>query len=203
MKIHVKILPALCALLAVGAFTPASYAQRAVQSPFSVTVARDKTSSGRQTEYDTGYYSSRNYNRSVALKITVRNMTTNSFDTKLEALFVAEAMSAGSADGIYCKRETSATLTSREVHEFATDSEPLQSHVDKGYYYNYKSGSKFKGYIVRIFANGQLVEVNASQPSLQKIGWDDKTIKKMLGEKEDKPEGGGKNPPGRKTTTSF
>ena len=190
----------VCAFL----FEHAALAQRAAQSPLVVTVTRDKTDGGRTTHYDTGYDSSKSYNAKVSLKIAVRNMITNSVETKIEALFVADAMSAGSADGIYCKRETSATLNPGESRDFSTESDPLESHVYKSYEYSSKSGSRFKGYIVRVFADGQLVEVNASQPSLKKTGWDEKTVKKMLGEKDDAPDGGDKKPPPQKKgPTSF
>lgn len=178
----------MSALLLAVAFALPVHAQRAVQSPLVVKVTREKTASGRNTEYDTGYSSSKTYNRSVALKIAARNMTTNTWDVKVQALFVAEAMSAGAADGIYCKKETKDTLGPREAKDFTTESDPLGASVYKSYYgYNSKSGSKFKGYIVRIFANDQLVEVNASTPSLQKTGWDEKAIEKMMGEEEKAP----------------
>lgn len=169
------------AALAVTLLVPSALAQRAVQSPLVVTVSRDKTASGRNTEYDTGYSSSKTYNRAVALKINVRNMSTNKVDVRMQALFVAEAMSSGAADGIYCKREEKQALASREAFDFMAESDPLGSSVYKSYYgYNYKSGSKFKGYIVRIFANENLVDVTGSTPSLQKLGWDEKAIKKMM-----------------------
>lgn len=159
-----------------------AFAQRAIQSPLVVTVTRDKTDSGRTTHFDDGYDSSKSYNRTVSLKINVRNMSTNEIPVKIQALFVAESQGYGGQDGIYCKRETEAKLTARESHDFSTESDALAGHVYKSTYssYSYKSGSKFKGYIVRVFANDQLVEVNGSQPSLQKVGWDEKALKKML-----------------------
>lgn len=203
MKTHLLLVRGVfLALVSASLVAVPARAQRAVQSPLVVNVSRDKTDSGRNTEYDTGYSSSRTYNRSVALKIAARNMTTNAVDVKIQALFVAEAMSSGSADGIYCKRETSAALGPREAKDFTTESEPLGSSVYKSYYgYNSKTGSKFKGYIVRVFANDQLVEVNGSTPSLQKTGWDEKAIRKMLGETDEAPQPG--RPPAGKKATTF
>lgn len=179
-------LSGLMAVVAVaGLMAGEAQAQRAPSSPFSVTVARAKTDSGRQTNYDTGYSSSKNYNRSVGLKVTVRNMTTNDVETKVEGLFVAEAMSAGAADGIYSRVIETEKIPGRGVKDFMIESEALAGHEYKGYYYNYKSGSKFKGYIVRVFANGQIAEVNGSQPSLQKLGWDEKALKKMTPQEEE------------------
>jgi len=175
-------------------------AQRAVQSPLLVKVTREKSDSGRNTEYDSGYSSSRTYNRSVAIKIAARNMTTNTVNLKIQALFVAEALSSGSSDGIYCKKEVTDSLGPRDGKEFVTESDPLGSSVYKSSYgYSYKSGSKFKGYIVRIFADGSLVEVNGSTPSLQKVGWDERAVLKMLGEESP----GGETPAGRKEPSIF
>jgi hypothetical protein len=198
-----KTIHGVVAMLVVAGFAAGEVrAQRAPGSPFSVTVTRAKTESGRQTNYDTGYSSSKNYSRSVALKVTIRNMTTNEVDTKVEGLFVAEAMSAGAADGIYCRQVENEKIPPRGSKDFTLESEPLKGHEYKGYYYNEKSGSKFKGYLVRVFANDQLAEVNGSQPSLQKLGWDEKALKKMLPQEaeEERPPrrfGGGDVPPRR------
>lgn len=155
--------------------------QRPMQSPLVVTVTRSKTDSGRKTAYDSGYSSSKEYSRSVVLKSTTRNMATNDITVRQEAYFVSEAMSSGGQDGIYSRSETNLTVATRGVFEQTIESEPLTSQEYKSSYgSNYKYGSKFKGYIVRTFANGQLVDVQASQPSLQKAGWDDKLLKRML-----------------------
>lgn len=175
-----RIAPVLLAL-ALPLSNEALAQQRAIQSPLVVSVVRGKTDSGRRTNYDTGYSSSKEYSRSISLRVSTRNMSTNTVEMRQEALFVAEAMSQGSADGVYSRCDTNLLLSARSATEFIADSEPLSGHEYKSSYgYNYKYGSKFKGYIVRTFANGQLVDVQASQPSLLKAGWDEKTIKKML-----------------------
>lgn len=181
MKCNGKLGWVLVMILGFGVSTYTEAQQRAVQSPLVITVVRGKTDSGRRTNYDTGYSSSREYNRSVQLKISTRNMSTNSVDMKQEALFVADAMSQGSVDGIYSRSDTNLSLAARSSTDFEVESAPLGgSEYKSSYGYNYKSGSKFKGYIIRTFANGQLVDVQASQPSLQKAGWDEKAIQKML-----------------------
>ena len=172
------------ALLAAALFGGAQMVvaqQIPLHSPLVVQVLRSKTDSGRRTNFDSGYSSSKDYNRTVSLKATIRNMSTNTIDMKQEAFFVAEAMSSGSADGIYSRNERSERIPARGVLENNVESEPLTGHEYKSSYgSNYKYGSKFKGYIVRTFANGQLVDVQASQPSLEKVGWDDKALKRML-----------------------
>lgn len=177
-----KVRLSVAVLLALaGSVLVAQAQQRPMQSPLVVTVTRAKTDSGRKTAYDSGYSSSKDYSRSVVLKASTRNMATNDVTVRQETYFVAEAMSAGGQDGVYSRSETNLTVATRGVFEQTVESEPLASHEYKSSYgSNYKYGSKFKGYIVRTFANGQLVDVQASQPSLQKAGWDDKQLKRML-----------------------
>lgn len=171
----------LLAAAALGGAPVAIAQQKPLHSPLVVQVARSKTDSGRRTNFDSGYSSSKDYNRTVSLKSTIRNMSTNAIAMKQETFFVAEALSAGSADGIYSRNERSENIPARGLLENSVESEPLTGHEYKSSFgSNYKYGSKFKGYIVRTFANGQLVDVQASQPSLEKIGWDDKALKRML-----------------------
>lgn len=184
-----KTIHAMAAAVLFGGFSACdALAQyRAPGSQLMVTVTRAKSESGKQTDYDTGYSSSRNYSRSVVLKVTVRNMGSAEVDAKVQGLFVAEAMSSGSADGIYCKTEESDKIPPRGSKDFMIESEPLKGHKYSGYYYNYQSGSKLKGYIVRVFSGGALSYVDGSTPSLLKLGQDEKAIKKMSPEEEERP----------------
>lgn len=188
-----KTIHAVTAAVLIGSFgAGGALAQyRAPGSQLMVTVARAKSDSGKQTEYDTGYSSSRNYSRSMVLKVTVRNMGAAEVDAKVEGLFVAEAMSAGAADGIYCRTEESDKIPPRGSKDFLIESEPLKGHKYSGYYYNYKSGSKLKGYIIRVFSGGTLSYVDGSTPSLQKLGQDEKALKKMTPQDEEPRRFGG------------
>lgn len=165
----------------VAAVLPA-HAQRAVQSPLMVTVVRN--SSSRTTQQ-------------MGLKITIRNMSKNDVDVRLEALFLASGGSRGNQDGIYCERKTSATLKPSESREFETESEQPNgsSYTYNGNYYYYSS-MKVRGYMTRVFADGQLVNVTGSAPSFQKAGWDDKEMAK-LGYSGPGPSGEASRPAGR------
>lgn len=148
------------------AVMPSAQAQRAVQSPLTVQVIRTKTDKNDQQ---------------IGLKITVRNMSSKPVEMKLEALFTGEPMYGGrSREFIFSERKTSKTFAPGESHEFNTESD---AGVDRTYsfdgtYYSYSS-LKIKGYLTRVFADGQLVNVSGSVPSLQKVGWDDEALDKL------------------------
>ena len=157
----------IAVFLCFAGAVPPVLAQRAVQSPLMVTVGRNSSTSAHG-------------NQQVELKIAVRNMSTSEVEMRLEALFVAEPIGHAGTDGIYCKHTESATLGKGEAHDFLMQSDPLEGQrYQSAYGYTYGYGSKFKGYIIRVFANGQLVNVNATLPSLQKAGWDEKGLVKL------------------------
>lgn len=160
----------MAALFLVAAFLAAlpAAAQRAVQSPLSVTVKRTKMDSVR---------------KQVELTISLRNMTQQEVETRIEALFIADGLGDGGLDGVYCRKTSTQTLKPSEARDFKTLSDPLESLyvlTSNGEGYRYRYNNKFKGYIVRVFANGTLVRVDGTSPSFEKIAWDDKELGKML-----------------------
>lgn len=155
-----------CFLAAVlAAVTPAAFAQRAVQSPVTVQVIRTKTDSKSQQ---------------IGLRMTVRNMSQKEVNVRVEALFIAEPAYGGGKEFIFCERKTGRAFTGGEMHEFNTESEEGASRLYEvnGVYYSYTT-LKIKGYITRVFADGQLVNVSGSVPSMQKLGWDDALLAKL------------------------
>ncbi len=150
---------------AVMATERPSLAQRAMQSPVMVTVARTKSAGSSQQ---------------IGLKITIRNMSKKDVDIRLEALFLAEGGSRGNQEGIYCERKTSAALKAGESRDFTTESDSPHgnSYSYNGSYYYYSS-MKQRGYLTRVFADGQLVNVTGSAPSYQKAGWDPKAMAQL------------------------
>ena len=67
---------------------------------------------------------------------------------------------------IFCERKTSKTFDPGESHDFNTESDAGSDRLYEvsGVYYSYSS-LKIKGYLTRVFANGELVNVTVSQPT--------------------------------------
>lgn len=142
-----------------------AFAQRAVQSPVMVTVVRTKSAGSSQQ---------------IGLKITIRNMSKKDVDIRLEALFLADGGSRGNQEGIFCERKTGMTLKAGESHDFTTESDSPRSGMFSynGIYYYYSS-MRQRGYMTRVYADGQLVNVTGSAPSYQKAGWDPKAMAQL------------------------
>lgn len=142
-----------------------SFAQRAIQSPLVVNVLRTRSTGGSQQ---------------MALKVTVRNMSKKDVEVRLEGLFVAAGGMRNGQDGIYCQLKEEAVLKPSESKEFELESEPPSSgyYTYNGVYYYYSS-MKVRGYMTRVFADGQLVNVTGSTPSFQKAGWEPKELAKL------------------------
>lgn len=161
-----KLMHSVCVGLAFCLALPfPAEAQRAVSSPLMVTVVRTK-SSGRTQQ--------------ISLKTTVRNMSKKDVEVRLEALFIAAGGSRSGQDGIYFESKATETVKAGESHEFETESDqPSGSSYNYNGVYYYYSTMKVRGYLTRVFADGQLVNVTGSTPSFQKAGWDDKELAKL------------------------
>lgn len=154
----------IIALAALFSGLPPATAQRAATSPLLVNATRLKSAGAAQQ---------------ITLKISVRNMSRNDLTIDLEALFVGELVYRGGLDTIYSERKTSAQLKAGESRDFVTESDTART-LEAGF--TFASRSTFvkpKGYIARVLADGQLVHVEATAPSLQKAGWDDRALDKL------------------------
>lgn len=139
-------------------------AQRAATSPLLVNVTRQKSVGASQQ---------------LSLKITVRNMSKNDVQVGIEALFVGELVFRGNQETIYCERKTSAELKAGESRDFVTESDTTYTQPLGPGVISRSNYVKPKGYITRVLAGGQLVNVDATVPSLQKMAWDERTLDKL------------------------
>lgn len=150
-------------MTALGLAWPAE-AQRAANSSLLVNVTRPRTGGSSQQ---------------IALKISIRNMSWTDVKVDLAAIFVGDLIYRNGQETIFCERKTSAQLRGGETRDFETQSDTTYT-MQAGF--SYLSRSQYvkpKGYIVRVAANGQLVHVEATTPSLQKTGWDNAALDKL------------------------
>ncbi len=105
------------------------------------------------------------------LGITVRNMSALPGQFEIEWYFVGKPANGGRRF-LYDKGTRPVTLAPGAFERFAVESKELSSRNTRaGYYYgyNYKSGDKADGWIIRAKVGDEVVRVKASNPQLEQL----------------------------------
>lgn len=151
-----------------------------------------------------GYYQTRDQNFSstrrrgsgVGLAVEVRNLSRSTDQVVVEWYFLGKPARGGDLFVFdFGSRPLSVASASREIVEI--ESEKLTSTVERTLNFRSgydggpqnnlpsasvkKSGSKAAGWIVRLMAENQVLQVRASSPSLERLGQDGEQLRRLSG----------------------
>ncbi|MEP6668873.1 MAG: hypothetical protein ABJF10_06965 [Chthoniobacter sp.] len=120
------------------------------------------------------------------LAITVRNMSALPGEFELEWYFFGKPAS-GSGRFLYDKGSKKMTVSPGASEKVAIDSKELSNHTVRDYYYwgyNYSSGDKADGWILRVKVGEEVVRVKASNPLLEQLAADEAGFAKLTRSKK-------------------
>jgi hypothetical protein len=108
------------------------------------------------------------------LNVTVRNMSAAPGEFEIEWYFFGKPAS-GSGRFLYDKGSKKVSLAPSAFEKVAIDSKELSAHTVRDYYYwgyNYSSGDKADGWIIRAKVGEEVVRVKASTALLEQMAAD-------------------------------
>jgi len=108
------------------------------------------------------------------LNVTVRNMAAVPGEFEIEWYFFGKPAS-GSGRFLYDKGSKKVTLAPSAFEKVSIDSKELSNHTVRDYYYygyNYSSGDKADGWIIRAKVGEEVVRVKASTALLEQMAAD-------------------------------
>ncbi len=120
-----------------------------------------------------GAYSQTKYS-SRELNVTVRNMAAVPGEFEIEWYFFGKPAS-GSGRFLYDKGSKKVSLAPSAFEKVSIDSKELSAHTVRDYYYygyNYSSGDKADGWIIRAKVGEEVVRVKASTALLEQMAAD-------------------------------
>jgi hypothetical protein len=136
----------------------------------AVESAGDSRTTNNWRTYDGSYSKTKVASRELA--ITIRNMSALPGQFSIEWYFVGKPAN-GTRRFLYDKGEKQVTLTPSSFEKFSVESKDLTSKAvrDSYYYYgyNYKSGDRPDGWIIRAKVGDDVVRVKASSPQLEQL----------------------------------
>lgn len=116
------------------------------------------------------------------LGVTVRNMSALPGEFEIEWYFFGKPAN-GSGRFLYDKGSKKVTLAPSAFEKFAIDSKELSNHTVRDYYYwgyNYSSGDKADGWILRAKVGEEVVRVKASNAQLEQLEKDKVAFEKFV-----------------------
>lgn len=141
----------------------------------------------READSSSGYYSGRNFVRTksskVGLEVEVRNLGNRYETATLEWFFFGKPVTKGEPF-IFDQGSKTVTLNGFDIQEMRVESTEVSNTVRKRSRSRYsrtswygrgssnvtKSGHKLAGWIVRLVADGTVLQVRSSSPSLEEAG---------------------------------
>jgi len=119
------------------------------------------------------------------LAVTVRNMSALPGEFEIEWYFFGKPAS-GTGRFLYDKGSKKVTLAPSAYEKVAIDSKELSNRTTRDYYYygyNYTSGDKADGWIIRAKAGDEVVRIKASNPLLEQMAQDSEAFAKLTKDK--------------------
>ena len=161
----------LAALLYVAIFTAEGQAQATSKSVFLDVVESTGNSKTVNHWRDISGNYSQTKTSSRELNVTVRNMSAAPGEFEIEWYFFGKPAS-GSGRFLYDKGSKKVALAPSAFEKIAIDSKELSNRTVRDYYYygyNYTSGDKADGWIIRAKVGGEVVRVKASNALLEQL----------------------------------
>ncbi len=149
------------------------HSQQAATSKSVFIEAVESTGGSQTTDHWRSVYGGYNKTRTATreLGITIRNMSALPGQFDIEWYFVGKPASGGRRF-LYDKGSKQILLEPGKFERFAVESKELSSRSVRDYYYsgyNYKSGDKADGWIIRAKVGEEVVRVKASNPQLEQL----------------------------------
>jgi len=141
----------------------------------------------KEPESASGYYYGRSFVRTksskVGLEVEMRNLSNRNEIATIEWFFFGKPITKGELF-IFDQGSKTVTLNGFDIHEMRVDSTEVSNTVRKRSRSRYsrtswyglggsnvtKTGHKLVGWVVRLIANGTVLQVRSSSPSLEAAG---------------------------------
>lgn len=173
----------------------------ATRSKSNLNIHEGQQYPGYYQTQDQNFSSTRKRGSGVGLAVEVRNLSRFTDQVELEWYFLGKPARGGDLFVFDLgSRPLSVGSASREIVEIESDrltstvekTLNFRSGYDGGFQNNLpsasvkKSGSKVAGWIVRLMADNQVLQVRASSPSLERLGQDGEQLLRLSGKSAQK-----------------